>query len=252
MNKFNLKTEKEIEIMAESGKRLYEVKSKLKDAVKPGVTAFEIETLANELIEKTGAEASFSKVPGYKWATCINGNEGVVHGIPHKEIVFTNDDIVSVDVGLVYNKYHSDTSFSKYLGKDPKKKKFLDIGKRSLEAGISQFKEGNLVEDIPRAMETVLRQNGLNPFSSLTGHGIGKNLHEDPRVPCMILGSEDEQVQLVPGMVLAIEVMYTEGKDKIKVERDGWTISTKDDKMAALWEETVALTSRGRIILTQP
>lgn len=250
MHKASLKNKTEIGIMAECGKRLAEIKSKLHEAVKTGVTALEVETLANELIKKAQGEASFKKVPGYHWATCVNVNDGVVHGIPKPEIVFKDDDLVSVDIGLLYKNFHTDTSFSKYLGKNPEKKKFLNVGRQALEAGIKEFKSENKVGDISGAIEDTLRKNGYSPISSLTGHGIGRDLHEDPRVPCMRLGSLDEEVELKPGMVLAIEVMYTEGKDRIKIERDGWTISTKDAKIASLWEETVALTSSGRIILT--
>jgi len=250
MHKANLKNKSQIGIMTEGGKRLNEIKSKLNDAVKTGISAFEVETLANKLIKRSNGEASFMKVPGYHWATCVNVNDGVVHGIPKLETVFRDDDLVSVDIGLLYKGFHTDTSFSKYLGKNPDKKKFLKTGRSALEAGIKQFIDGNKVGDISGAIEDELRKNGYSPISSLTGHGIGKELHEDPRVPCMRLGSPDEQVELKAGMVLAIEVMYTEGKDRIKIESDGWTISTKDAKIASLWEETVALTSSGRIILT--
>jgi methionyl aminopeptidase len=250
MDKINIKSEADIKIMSEGGKKLSEVKNGLVDAVKKGVSAFEIETLANKLIKKSGGEASFKMVPGYSWATCVNVNDGIVHGIPHKDIVFKDKDVVSIDVGLFYKGFHTDTSITKLIGKDPEKQRFLKTGRKSLEAGIKAFKPGNRVEDISSAIEVTLRKEGLNPISSLTGHGVGKALHEDPRVPCMVLGSRDEEVILREGMVLAIEVMYTMGRDSIKIGQDGWTISTRDGKIAALFEETVALTSRGRIVLT--
>jgi len=246
----NIKTKQEIEIMAEAGKRLHRVREELKKAVKLGVNALEIEELAVKLIEEQNGECSFKKVPGYKWATCINMNDGVVHGIPKKEMVFQDGDIVSVDVGLFFDGFHSDTSFSKLIGKDTKKQKFLEIGQKSLNAAIKQAKAGRKVEDISRAMEKVLVGNGLQPIESLTGHGIGRDLHESPLVPCFVSGSADERVSLKEGMVLAIEVMYTQGKPGIRLDRDGWTLRTKDGKLSALFEETVVVTNKGPVILT--
>src|SRR5579859_2853988 len=117
MNKVSIKTEEEMKIMAEGGKKLARVKKALGEAVKPGVSAMEIEELANKLIEEEGAQASFKKVPNYKWATCINVNDGVVHGIPKKTTIFKDGDVVSVDVGVHYKGYHTDTALSVYLGK---------------------------------------------------------------------------------------------------------------------------------------
>jgi len=251
MHKLTIKSKKEIEKMRESGKRLAQVRDQLMEKVAVGVSAAQIEELAMSLIKKSGGKASFAMVPGYSWATCINVNEGVVHGIPKQETVFKSEDVVSVDVGLVYDGFHSDTSSSKLLGSDPKKQELLKIGRDSLKAGIAQASSGNLVGDISRAMGEVLEQGGMKAVKSLSGHGIGRELHEDPRVPCTEMGSEDEYVPLREGMTLAIEVMYTDGSGLIKLEKDGWTISTRDGRISALFEETVAVTSRGPIILTR-
>lgn len=250
MNKLTIKTKAEVKKMRESGKRLAQVRDQLMEKVAVGVSAAEVEELAMNLIIKSGGKASFAMVPGYSWATCVNVNEGVVHGIPKKETVFKNEDVVSVDVGLVYDGFHADTSASKLLGSDPKKQKLLRVGRASLVAGIAQAKVGNLVGDISRAMGEVLDQGGMKAIKSLTGHGIGRELHEDPRVPCTETGSEDEFVPLREGMTLAIEVMYTDGSGLVRLDEDGWTISTKDGRIAALFEETVAVTGRGPIILT--
>jgi len=250
MNKKQLKNEKEIKIMAEGGKHLSEIKAKAAQAVKPGVSAAEIEELVTNLITKSGGQPSFKMVPDYYWSTCINVNEGVVHGIPHKNIVFKENDLVSIDMGIFYQGFHTDTSDSVYLGSDPEINKFMQVGKNALKAGIAAFKLGNTVGDISQDMGKVVSEAKLSVMENLTGHGVGKSLHEDPRVPCKRLGMPDEEVKLEPGLVLAIEIMYAQGSSELILEDDGWTLSTKDAKIAALFEETVALSGNGQIVLT--
>lgn len=245
-----IKTPEEIEIMKEGGAKLRRVKNALKEAVKVGVNAMEIEDLANELIEKEGAESAFKKVEGYSWSTCINRNEGVVHGIPKKEMVFVDGDVVSVDVGLYYKGFYTDTSFSKLLGNDSEMAKMLQIGQETLNKAIKKAVVGNKVRDISHEIEYNLKTNGYNPIESLVGHGVGRELHEDPMVPCFVSGSHYENVVLKEGLVLAIEIMYTQGKPGIKLDQDGWTLSTKDGKMSALFEETVAIGKNGPVIIT--
>lgn len=236
--------------MREGGRRLSEVKKKVVKAIGPGVSAWQIEELATREIKVQGGRASFKMVPGYRWSTCVNVNAGVVHGIPKKEVVFREGDVVSVDMGMYYQGFHTDTSVSVYLGKNPKVQKFMEVGKKALKMGISAFKQDNTVADITRAMQSELTRANFSPVYNLTGHGIGRKLHESPRVPMVLSGSHDEKVQLEPGMVLAIEVMYALGKGDIILEDDGWTLSTEDGTISALFEETVALTSHGLIILT--
>jgi len=250
LSSMHIKTDEEIGLMAEDGKILCMIKAEVKKMIKPGVSAAEVENLTVELIKKYKVKSSFKMVPGYRWATCVNTNEGVVHGIPHKSIVFGPDDIVSVDMGVFHKGFHTDTSFSVYLGSDKKKKAFMKAGEEALSASIAEFKEGNFVADISSAMQTVLEKHKLTPIRNLTGHGVGRELHEDPRVPCYVSGSKDERVRLVPGLVLAIEVMYAKGSDELVLEDDEWTISTKDGKISALYEETVSLTKNGIRVLT--
>jgi len=251
MKDIHIKTKEEIEIMHEAGRKLSRVKKGLKKAVAVGVSAIDIEDLAMKLIDEEDSEPSFTKVEDYQWATCININDGVVHGIPKKEMIFKENDVVSVDVGLYYKGFHSDTSFSVYLGKDPALKEFLRLGRETLDKAISQARIGNKVEDISRAMVDGLREGHANPIKSLVGHGIGRELHEGPMVPCYVSGSDDEAVQLVEGLVLAIEIMYTQGKPGIKLDSDGWTLATRDGKISALFEETVAITADGPLVLTK-
>lgn len=246
-----LKSDSELKIMEEGGKIHSNIKKELRKKIKIGVKASEIEKLATTLINQSGAKPSFKMVPNYKWSTCVNVNEGVVHGIPHNAIKFKKSDVVSVDLGVYYKGLHTDSAFSVLLGDDDRKKKFLKHGETALNKAIKATLTGNTVKDISQAMQLSLESNNLVPIKSLTGHGIGKSLHEDPRIPCFVTGDKNEKVSLAKGMVLAIEVMYTIDSGDIMLGEDGWTLSTKNDKISALFEETVAVTSHGPLILTK-
>lgn len=246
-----VKTKKEIKIMAEGGRKLAEIKKKLGEEIREGVNAEEIEREAERLIARTGGTPSFKMVPGYTWATCINVNEGVVHGIPKKEIVFEKGDVVSVDLGLFYKGFHTDTSFTVGIGPDNKLKTFLNVGKSALRAAIRKAGVGKRVYDISNAIEEKVKWAGYNPIRALVGHGIGKDLHEEPQIPCFVKGERGKTPQIPEGAVLAIEVMYTKGKPDVQLAEDGWTIKTQDGKIAALFEETVAVTKNGPLVLTE-
>jgi len=246
----NIKSDKEIAIMAEGGQKLAEVRDKLEDTVKIGVSAIEIENLANKLIAKTGGEASFKKVPKYYWATCINLNDGIVHGIPKKETVFARGDVVSVDVGLYYKGFHTDTSFSVGLGVGTEVSNFLSAGRQALKNALKEAKERNRIYDISEKMQTV-ESHGYKVVRQLVGHGVGRELHEAPQIPCFIIGEYEESEIIPKGAVFAIEIMYTMGEPKLILEEDGWTIATADGKISALYEETVAVTKNGPQVLTK-
>lgn len=246
-----IKTPEEIEIMAEGGKKLARVKKTLAQAVKAGVTAMDIEMLSRELIKKEGAEGSFNKVPGYSWFTCISINSGLVHGIPTKEMVFKDGDKVSVDVGLYYKGFHLDTSISVGINLSPENQKFLNIGQNALERAISKAVVGNYIFDISEAIESTIEAAGYTTIKALVGHGVGRELHEDPQIPCFVPGRITDSPKIVPGMVLAIEVMYAQGSDKVEVLPDGWTIAMRDGKMSGLFEDSVAVTAKGPRVLTR-
>lgn len=250
MDKFTLKTDAELDIMAEGGKKLGYIKKRLKEAVKIGGNAKEIEDLAMKLIAEVGGEASFAKVPGYSWATCINRNAGIVHGIPTKNVVFEKGDVVSIDVGLWYKGFHTDTSVTIELESDESTKRFVKAGKKALDAAIMAAKAGRRISDISEAIEKNILAAGYQPVLALVGHGIGKNLHENPQIPCFVSGKKENSPKIVPGMALAIEVMYTLGSPEIEIAKDGWTITTHDGKISGLFEETVAVTTHGSFILT--
>jgi methionyl aminopeptidase len=250
MGRAIIKSKKDIEIISEGGEKLARIKAHLKEKINVGVSALEIEDLAVKLIKKEGGKSSFKMVPNYNWATCVNLNEGVVHGIPKSEMVFKKGDIVSVDVGIYYKGFHTDTSFSVSV-KDDKHEKFLSVGKKALEEAIKQAKPGNRVYDISKTIEKVLKEGNCVPVKALVGHGIGKDLHEEPQIPCFVNGKRKDYPDIPEGAVLAIEVMYTKEDGKVRLASDGWTIETHDGKISALFEETVAVTKKGPIIITR-
>jgi methionyl aminopeptidase len=247
----NIKTPEEIQIMAEGGAKLGRVKKTLTAAVKAGVRASEIEELAVRLIKEEGAEASFKKVPGYHWATCINVNKGLVHGIPVSNVVFNKGDVVSIDVGVYYKGFHTDTSISVGVEASPESQKFLNIGRAALASAMKVAKEGNYIYDISKAIEDAIEAGGYTTIKALVGHGVGRELHEDPQIPCFVPGLREESIRIERGMTLAIEVMYALGSDKVELLEDGWTIAMRDGKISGLFEDTVAVTEVGPKVLTR-
>lgn len=249
--KIKTKTPKEIKLMMEGGKRLGNIKKELIEATKPGVSAKEINDLAEKLIEKEGGKASFSTVPGYSWGTCINVNDGVVHGIPKGDLIFKKGDIVSVDVGIFYQGFHTDTSFTIGISVDKDIDRFLSIGRVTLGKAIKACRVGNRIHDISKEIEETLKKGGLSPIRALVGHGIGRELHEAPQIPCFTKGKRKDSPKIPEGAVFAVEVMYTQGSHEVTLGEDKWTISTQDGKIASLFEETVAVTGSGPLVLTK-
>lgn len=246
-----LKSPGEIQIMAEGGAKLGRVKKALANAVKAGVSALDIENLAMRLIKEEGAEPSFNKEQGYYWATCINVNEGMVHGIPTADVVFNDGDLVSIDVGIFYKGFHTDTSVSVGVSPDPELNKFINAGKVALTEAIKAAQEGNYLYQISEAIEREVKSRGYTPIKALVGHGVGKHLHEDPQIPCFVPGRIEDSPKIQRGMTLAIEAMYAQGSDKVEILEDGWTIAMRDGKMSGLFEETVAITETGTKVLTR-
>ncbi len=244
------KTE-ELNKMIEGGQKLSEIKEHLKSMVVQGMTPLEIDKEAEKRIIAVGGKPSFKMVKDYRWATCINVNEGVVHGIP-TDRSFIEGDVVKLDLGMYYKGFHTDTSFTLPVGKvEGKILAFIDIGREALKKAIAQARVGNKVSAISRAMEDVFKKHKVHPVYDLTGHGIGKRLHEAPAVPCLWEGSLEASDVIPEGATLAIEAIYTLGSPDLAVSRkDHWTIATKDGKIAGLFEETVAVTSTGPRVLT--
>jgi methionyl aminopeptidase len=243
---------KKAEVMREGGRRLAFVRDSLVEFAQLGVHFLEIDQKAYELIKAQNAKANFAMVPGYHWATCLMKNDEVCHGIPKKEKVIKDGDLIKIDVGLLYEGLHVDTTVSFYRGEvSDSKQRFLEIGQKSLDRAIAEAIVGNSVYDISFQMEKVLTRHNLGAVYQLTGHGIGKALHEDPNIPCYAQ-KRDKKNMLYEGQTIAIEVMYTQGKPDLKVDDDGWTYRTIDGSLGGMIEETIIITKDGPEILTRP
>jgi methionyl aminopeptidase len=251
--KINIKTREEIEIMVEGGDILGDIFLKTLLQVKAGVKTIELERFAAELIEKSGAKPSFKTVNHYQFTTCMCVNDVVVHGLPN-DYVLQEGDILGIDMGVLWKGFHTDASWSVIVGceKFDEKVRFLQIGKEALHKAIEVAVVGNYVWDISHAIQdTVEKKGGYHCVRVLTGHGVGKILHEDPFIPCYIEGKREKSPRLTEGMTLAIEVIYGQKTGQVWYGNDdGWTITTKDGSWAGLFEETIAVTSGKPRILT--
>lgn len=249
MSKVNLKTNEEISKMRRAGRIAGQVLSVLSAFIKPGVSTSEVDSLAENIILKAGAEPSFKNYQGYPATTCISINDEVVHGIPSDRII-AEGDIVSVDVGAYLDGYHSDTAATYAVGQiSVKAQKLIDITKKSLKDGLNQIKPGAYLGDVQFAIQKTVEQVGFGIVRDLTGHGIGRELHEAPSIPNF--GQKGKGLMLEEGMTLAIEPMVTEGDWHVKTLGNGWTVVTADGKLAAHFEHTIVVTSTGFEILTK-
>lgn len=219
-------------------------------AIKPGTTGLEVDKIAEEEIYAWGGDLSYKTVPGYKFATCITVNEGVVHGIP-TDRKFIEGDLVSVDLAVMYKGWHTDCAWSVLVrGKndDEAKEKFLQVGEQALWDGIAQAAAGNKIGDISSAIQQEIESHGCNVMRSLVGHGVGRSLHEDPEVPGF--GTKGRGPILKNAMTLAIEVIYAAGSSEVILGSDGWTYETADKSWGGLFEMTVLIREGEAEILT--
>jgi len=238
-----------------AGKKLSQVFGQVLAEVKPGKKLIELENLTQRLIAEAGGEPNFAMEPNYHWATCINLNEGIVHGIPDEKVI-KEGDVVSFDMGLCYHGWHSDMAYTievkseKLKVKSLEVERFLEAGKRALAEAIKAVKPGNRVGHISAAIERVIEGAGYHCARELTGHGIGRKLHQKPWIPGLLTEPIENTPLLEEGMGLAIEVIYTMGKPRLMRSADGWTIKTVDGKISALFEKTVFVAERGVRIVT--
>lgn len=247
----DLKNEAQIRHMQKGGAILSKILNQLVQQTQVGTDVLDIETKAQTLINKSGCLPSFPTVADYKWATCININESTVHGIPKHQII-KDGDVVTIDIGLIYQELHSDMSTTFQVGTtDAHTQNFLQAGSKALQAAISVVKPGNYIGHISQALEQTITLAGYQPIPNLTGHGIGKRIHEYPPIPPVLISEIDKTPQLKTGMTIAIEIIYTQGNTKIITDQeDGWTICTQDGKISAVYEKTIAVVSDGYLILT--
>lgn len=244
-----IKNEKELKIMKKSGEITAAVMEKVLQNTIPGISKQELDKIAAIEIKKLGGTPSFLTVPGYHWVTCITVNQEVVHGVPN-DYILKEDDLVSVDLGVVLSGYHCDMARTVYLGTPEKDlEKFIQTGEKALELAIQKACEGARIGDISAVIQETVEGENYSVVRALVGHGIGKRLHEDPPIPGFVTG--DPGPELKVGMTLAIETIYTKGApDVVMKGQDGWTIATKDGSLASLFEDTVAITKSGPVVLT--
>lgn len=248
----NLKSSQEIAVMAEGGKRLKAVVKELTPLIKAGVTTKEIDEKAEALIKKQDGKSSFMTVAGYKFSTCTPINEQIVHTKPSDRIL-KNGDVLTLDIGMLFQGLHTDYAITKVVGgpsKDEKVNKFLKIGEETLYQAIKQAKIGNRLGQISEVIERAITGNGYFIIKELTGHGIGKKLHEDPYVFGFVERPVNKSLLIKEGLVIAIEIIYAMGTDVMIYEDDNWSIITKDRSLSACFEHTIAVTDKGPIILT--
>jgi len=234
-----LKTSEEIELLRESNMLVGKTLGELAKIIRPGVTTLELDKVAEEFIRDNGGEPGFLDYGGFPNTLCISINDQVVHGIP-SSYVLESGDIVSVDCGVYMNNYHGDSAYTFPVGDvDTEVLNLLKTTKESLYKGIEAAVEGNRIGDVGYAVQQHAEANGFSVVRELVGHGVGKDLHEDPQVPNY--GRRGQGVKLKTGMVIAIEPMINLGKRQVVQEEDGWTIVTKDRKPSAHYEHTVAI-----------
>ena len=247
----SIKTARELSLMKDACRISAEALRAAGEAVKPGISTYEIDTIVRRYIEKQGASPSFLGYGGFPASACISVNSVVIHGIPSKRTILKEGDIVSVDVGAFYKGYHGDNAYTFPCGKiSANAQALLDATRESLYEGIKQAQAQNRIGDIGAAVQKYVEARSYSVVRNYTGHGVGAKLHEDPSVPNY--GTSGRGIKLVPGMTIAIEPMVNEGTHYTRVLGDKWTVVTADGKLSAHFEHTVAITPDGPKILTTP
>ncbi len=245
-----IKSPHEIEAMRAAGKILAETFERIAEAIAPGVTTAELDDIAARFIRKSNASCSFWHYNGYPAHICTSVNDRVVHGIPSKQCVLKEGDIVSVDMGVFYNGYHSDSARTFPVGQiSPEAETLIRVTEESFYKGLAQATAGNRLQDIGAAIQGHAEENGFSVVRSLVGHGIGTALHEDPEVPNF--GTAGRGVRLLPGMTLAIEPMVNQGTYHVNTLSDNWTVVTADGKLSAHYEHSVLIRDGEAEILTR-
>jgi methionyl aminopeptidase len=244
----NLKTKHEIELMATAGRLLNSVVEEMKAACEPGVTTGDLDRLADRLIRKGGARPGFLGYQDFPKSTCISVNDEVVHGIPGKRVI-KDGDIVSLDLGLVLDGFWADMGCTVAVGRvSTEAQRLIRVTEESFWAGIEKAQPGNRLGDLSTAIQRHVEAAGYSVVRQFVGHGIGRNMHEDPQVPNF--GTPGTGPELRPGMTLAIEPMVNAGSFDVYIKPDGWTVMTADGQLSAYCEHTVAITADGPRILT--
>ncbi len=244
-----LKSSEELKILEKVNGIVAIILRELGERIKPGITTGELDGYAEGRIREEGALPAFKGYRGYPATLCVSVNDVIVHGIPSERKIREND-IVGIDIGAKYNGFYGDSAATFPVGKiSYKAQKLIDVTKGALERGISEVKEGNRLGDVSNAIQQYAENAGFSVVRHFVGHGIGRELHEEPQIPNF--GDAGQGVRLKNGMVLAIEPMINEGSYDVKILNDGWTAVTKDGRLSAHFEHTVAIAEGKAKILTQ-
>lgn len=246
-----LKTPREIDKMYEAGQINYACHMMLKNMIRPGISTLELDRAAEKFIKEVGAKPAFKGYKGYPATINASINEEVVHGIPSKDRILKEGDVISIDLGVFWKGYCADSAYTWPVGKIPEElEKLVSITEECLLRAIAAAIKDNRIGDISQAVQSHAEFNGYSVVRDLVGHGIGRKMHEDPKVPNF--GKKGTGQKIRTGMVFAIEPMINMGKYEVDILDDGWTVVTRDGKPSAHFEHTVAITDNGPRILTAP
>lgn len=244
-----LKSKREIDIMRKANKIVANTHAYLADKIKAGISTAEIDKLADEYIRSRGALPSFKGYQGFPASVCISINEEVVHGIPSNDRLLKDGDIVSIDIGSFYEGFNGDAARTYAVGEvSETARKLLDVTEKSLHKGIEKAVIGNRLFDISHAVQNYVESNGFSVVRDYVGHGIGRDMHEDPQVPNF--GPPGKGPKLKAGMTLAVEPMVNVGSYEVETLDDDWTVVTKDRSLSAHFEHTIVITENGFEILS--
>ena len=244
-----LKTSQELSRMREAGRIAGGALAAGMEACKPGVTTMDVNRAVHQFITSHGAKPSFLGYGGFPASACVSVNNEVIHGIPSKQRILREGDIVSIDVGAFYKGYHGDTAATVGVGSvSAEAQKLMDVTARCLELGIAQAIRGNRIGDIGAAVQQHAESFGYGVVREFIGHGVGAQLHEDPEVPNY--GRAGRGPRLAPGMTIAIEPMINLVGEDVEVQPDGWTVLTASGSLSAHFEHTIAITDNGPVVLT--
>lgn len=236
-----IKSEHEIELMREAGKILAKTHDELAKQIKPGMSTYQIDKIGEEIIRSYGCIPSFLNYNGYPASICVSVNDEVVHGIPRKDCIVVEGDIVSLDAGVIYKGYHSDAARTVAVGEiSDEAKKLIEVTKQSFFEGMKFAKEGYHLHDISNAIAAYCEQFGYGVVRDLVGHGIGRNLHEEPEIPNF--RQKRRGIKLQAGMTLAVEPMVNMGTYEVAWLDDDWTVVTEDGSLSAHYENTILIT----------
>ena len=245
-----IKSSREIEIMRKSSKIVATVLSEIRDLVEPGMTTLDLDNYAEKRIREHGAEPSFKGYHGFPGSICSSINNEVVHGIPSKKKIISDGDLLKVDTGAFFKGYHGDSCITICIGNiSDEAIELSKVAQEALMLGIKEIKPKNKLLDIAGAIEDHVTANGFSIVEDYTGHGVGRNLHEEPSV-FNFRTNDLPNVTLREGMTIAVEPIINYGSKFCKTLRDGWTVITKDGNLSAQWEHTVLVTGKGFEILT--